>query len=229
VTARWEELARAAKRDECLGEDERMNEVREVDVEEIMRRIRENIHRRSGPAGAPPRGKSAAPFDDGQVAVDLECLHSGYDIEHVPFSSHRRIVGPLVVAIKKALRKLLKPLVDRQVAYNAANMRVTMHIAEWIEALDDQYVLASSQIEALERGHAELQELMSRTQLDVQEIESNFLNRARLELRQEILAAQSQALQEMGAALRTEVLAAQSQAFQEMRTEPRAETPAVQS
>jgi hypothetical protein len=173
-----------------------MNEVREVDVEQIMRRIRENVRQKRGAEALPPRDTRASPFDDGQGAVDFAHLGSSYDIKHVPLSSHRSLVGPLVVAIKKALRMLLTPILDRQVAYNAANVRVTAHLREWIEALDGQYALIRGQIEILERSRAE-------AQLEVRELESR-LTSARLELRQEILAAQSQAFEAMRAELRAE-------------------------
>lgn len=209
--------------------DEVMSEVREIDVEAIMRRIRDKISQQNGPEGPTRRQRRGSPFDDGQGAVDFDCLRSGYDIQHVPLSSHRRIVGRLVVAVKKALRKLLMPFLGRQVAYNAANMRVATHLREWMEALDSQCALVSRQIDSLERSRVELEQLASRIQVELQEIESNFLAHARLELRQEMVAAQSQALREMGADLRAWILAAQSPALQAMRAELRAEVLAAQS
>ena len=47
----------------------------------------------------------------------------GYDINDVSLVSHRRILGSLVLATKKVVRKLLAPILERQVAYNAASTR----------------------------------------------------------------------------------------------------------
>ena len=157
-----------------------MDQTQEIDVEQVMRRIREHIHRRRAAEGYPTPEKRAFPFDDGQTAADFAYLHSGYNIQHVSFASHRRILGPLVVAVKKALRKLLTPILERQSAYNAASARVTTHIRDSIEALNRQHALVSEQIETFERRQADVL----------------------FKLREEILAAQSQALQEMHSQLR---------------------------
>jgi hypothetical protein len=207
-----------------LGEDEVMDQAQEIDVEQIMGRIRENIRRRRGAEGHPTSGKHTSPFDDGQAAADFAYLHSGYDIQHVSFVSHRRILGPLVVAVKKALRKLLTPILERQIAYNAASVRVTTHIKDWIDTLDRQHALIGEQMETLERRRAELEDMTSRTQVEVRTVEAGFRDlrdNALLKLRQELLAAQSQALHDMHAQLRQELLAAQSQALHDMHAQLR--------
>lgn len=148
-----------------------MSEVPGIDVEQIMRRIREDLRQRKGAEGLPPVQKRASPFDDGQGAVDFAYLGTGQDIQDVPIASHRRLVGPLLVTLKKVFRKLLTPYLDRQVAYNAANARVTRYLAEWMEELDGQYARVTRQVETLERGRVELQELTSRARRELQEIE----------------------------------------------------------
>ena len=170
-----------------------MDQAQEIDVEQIMRRIRENVRRRRVAEGHPTSEKHVLPFGDGQAAADFADLHFGYDIQHVSLPSHRRIVGPLVVAAKQVLRKLLTPILERQSAYNAAGVRVTTHIRDWIETLARQQALVSEQLETLERKQAEFQDAMSRTQVESEN--------AQFKLREEIFAAQSQALHEMHTAL----------------------------
>ena len=181
-----------------------MGEVQEIDVEQIMDRIRENIRRRRGAAGDSPASENhLSPFDSGQAAADLAYLHSGCDVRNVSFVSHRGVIGPLVVAAKKALRKLLTPILDRQVAYNAASARVTTHLKEWVGTLDRQQAQAvqavNTQMQALERSQARLRDealdVQARLRAEVLALESR--------LRQEVLATQSQ--------LREDVLATQSQ------------------
>lgn len=181
-----------------------MDEAQEIDVEQIMRRIRENIRRRRDAEGHPTSEKHTSPFDDGQAAADFAYLHSGYNIQHVSFASHRWLIGPLLVAVKKTLRKLLTPILERQTAYNAANGRVTTHIKDWIDSLDRQHALVSEQMETLERRRVELQDMASRTQVELRKVESDFRDlrdTLHSQFRQEA-AAQSQALQEMHAQLR---------------------------
>jgi hypothetical protein len=72
------------------------------------------------------------------MAADLASLHSGYDIYHVHLTSHRKIVGSFIVFVKKLLQTLLTPFFERQVAYNAANVRVATFLKEQIDALGQQ-------------------------------------------------------------------------------------------
>jgi len=192
-----------------------MGEVQEIDVEQIMDRIRENIRRRRGAAGDSPTSENLlSPFDSGQAAADLAYLHSGHDIRNASFVSHRGAVGPLVVAAKKALRKLLTPILDRQVAHNAASARVTTHLKEWVGTLDRRQAQAvqavNTQMQALERSQAQLRDevldAQARLRAEVLALES--------QLREEVLATQSQ--------LREDVLAAQSRLREEVAAQSRA-------
>ena len=127
-------------------EDAVMNEVQEIDVEQIMERIRENIRRRRSAGDIPTPEHDTSPFLHGQVAADLDYLHSGYDINNMPLVSHRRILGSFVLVTKKVIRKLLAPILERQVAYNAASARVATALTDW--------VVAQGQIsDALRRRH----------------------------------------------------------------------------
>ena len=110
--------------------------MQEIDVEQLMERIRANVRRRRS-VEEPRPSNLVSPFDSGQSAADLTFLHSAYDVRNIPFVSHRGGFGPLVVAAKKILRKLLTPILERQVGYNAANARVTTHMKEWIQTLED--------------------------------------------------------------------------------------------
>src|SRR6266542_2416761 len=203
-----------------------MGEVQEIDVEQIMDRIRENIRRRRGATGDSPASEShLSPFDSGQAAADLAYLHSGYEIRNISFVSHRRVVGPLIVAAKKALRKLLTPILERQVLYNAASTRVTTHLKEWVATLDRQQAQAvqavNTQMQALERSQAQLRDevldVQARLRAEVLALESRLrqeLLATQSQLREDVLATQSQLREDALAAhsqLREDALAAQSQ------------------
>jgi O-antigen chain-terminating methyltransferase len=118
----------------------------EVDLEEIMQRVREGVQR-GGRVGTSSTSEThISPFEEGQAGVDLACLHTIYDIQDVGFASHRGILAPIVVTAKKIVRKLLAPILSRQVSYNSANTRVVTHIKDWLGALQRDH-------RALQRDH----------------------------------------------------------------------------
>ncbi|MGA2757761.1 MAG: methyltransferase domain-containing protein [Solirubrobacteraceae bacterium] len=68
------------------------------------------------------------------LAGDAGHLHRAFDLTAVPVSSRRRLSGRAVVALKRALRRLLFPLLDVQSSVNAANARVVTFLLEQAEA-----------------------------------------------------------------------------------------------
>src|SRR5919202_1866754 len=112
-----------------------MDDVQQVDVKEIMEQIRKKIRtRQQGLSHADP----ANALSDGPVASDLACPQSRYDIYHIHFTSHRKGLGRLVVLAKQALRKLLTPILERQLAYNAANTRIASHLCKQVAGVLQQ-------------------------------------------------------------------------------------------
>jgi O-antigen chain-terminating methyltransferase len=110
-------------------------ETPEIDVEKVMEQIRKNVRKRR--QGLPP-SKAASPLPPDQVAADLTSLHRGNDIYPLHFTSHRGVLGRLVVLAKKMLQQLLTPILERQLAYNAANTRVTSALWEQVATLRQQ-------------------------------------------------------------------------------------------
>jgi hypothetical protein len=80
-----------------------------------------------------PDGGSQQP---GLIAADVALLHASYDTQRVDLTSHRSILGPVIVLAKRIVRQLLTPVLARQVAYNAANARVTSYLAEGAGVLE---------------------------------------------------------------------------------------------
>lgn len=146
-----------------------MDELQEIDVEQIMEQIRENIRRRRIAVGegfsppderaginpAPTPSRSPVPSSDGRVAADLASLHSSYDIYHIHLTSHRKTVGPFIVFLKKILQKLLTPILTRQVAYNAANVRVATYLKEQIDGLGQHLARFQEQQQEIQTAHAQ--------------------------------------------------------------------------
>jgi O-antigen chain-terminating methyltransferase len=170
---------------------ERQGETPEIDVTALMEEIRARIRRRQ-PELSPPDTASPRPNDS--VATDVAALQSDYDIYHLHFTSHRRVLGRLVVLAKRLLRQLLTPILERQLAYNAANARVAAYLYQRLDELPQQ--------------RAALQALSER--LDgVQQQQTAALRALRAELLEqlaEMVTGQLQALREQ-----------QARGFQELR------------
>jgi 2-polyprenyl-3-methyl-5-hydroxy-6-metoxy-1,4-benzoquinol methylase len=117
-----------------------MDDVQQIDVKELMEQIREKMRKRqqeffhSSPADA---------LSNDPVAADLASLQSSYDIYHIHFTSHRKGLGWLVVLVKQALRKLLTPILKRQLAFNKANTRIASHLCKQVAGVLQQQAVTS--------------------------------------------------------------------------------------
>ncbi len=89
------------------------------------------------------------------VAGDLGHLHAAHDLRKLPNVSNRRLLGPLVVRARRALRQGLHPLPEAQSVWNGANARV-------ITFLLRQLAAQARTVESLERQLAELQDELRR-------------------------------------------------------------------
>ena len=107
-----------------------MNDVQEINVDELMAQIRENFpnQQRTAAVGA------TIPSSNGLVAAELSSLQSSREIRYFHLTSHRKLLGLFVLLAKKVVRQLLTPSLERQSAYNTANIRLTAHLWEHAEA-----------------------------------------------------------------------------------------------
>ena len=112
-----------------------MDEVQQINVEEITGQIREKI--RTAQQGL-SHSDAASPLAGAPVNADLASLRSSYDIYHIHFTSHRKGVGRFVVLAKQVLRKLMTPILERQLAYNAANIHIISSLYKQVEGLLQQ-------------------------------------------------------------------------------------------
>jgi len=141
-------------------------EGREIDIEELMERMRESVRQRRSASSVPP-------FDRDQTAADFEYLRTGYDIGDVSFVSHRPVLGLFAVTIKKVLRKLLTPVLARQTAYNAANARVIAGITAWFEQQAEALGTINDRLDVVERSQIRLREDVSEIHVQLRELRDN--------------------------------------------------------
>ena len=123
-----------------------MDDVQPVDVKEIMEQIREKIRKRQQGLS---HSDHANALSDGPIAADLACLQSSYNISHIHFTSHRKGLGWLVVLAKQVLRKLLTPILERQLAYNAANTRIANHLCKQVAGVLQQQAATSQALQEI--------------------------------------------------------------------------------
>ena len=184
-----------------------VDEPGDIDVEQLLTRIREDIGRRRSAADGPDQLGSAWSLDPNQVAADFVKLRSVVEPQTVPLSSHRRLLGPFIVAVKTLVRKLLTPSLEAQATFNATSIGLMAQIKGAVEALDRRQ--AAAERDARERAYA-----VSRLANEVA-----ILKRAESRV-QEVLAAQSEQIQALAAQLHQRVtleLEAQSRALQSTR------------
>lgn len=110
----------------------------------IAERLRESA------AASTPRFEGLSPE---RVAAlkggDIALIEAAGDLVSLPISSHRALSGSALVALKRALRRLLHPLPEAQSRANAANARVATLLLHQL----------AEQARAIERLEAELAEL----------------------------------------------------------------------
>jgi ubiquinone/menaquinone biosynthesis C-methylase UbiE len=100
----------------------------------------------------PPRHKA-----EGRVVADLITLRRAANLSGVRFTSHRRLWGGTVILLKRILRRLLTPILERQSAYNQANAQLVAYLHDQISLLKQELnVLRQQHVEALHRQYPDL-------------------------------------------------------------------------
>jgi O-antigen chain-terminating methyltransferase len=140
--------------------------VEEIDVDALMSRIRDNVEKRRREGEPPAPVAPEAPPPGEALAEDVAILHQTWDVYNAPLTSPRLGVGTVVTLAKRGLRRLLAPLIGRQVAYNAAACRAIDAVLEQLRAQ-----AAADQARRRERDdlRAELGELRDEARARVEE------------------------------------------------------------
>lgn|GEM_PF-832671 len=107
-----------------------------IDKQRILEQMRQSLGPRRylavSPKPAIDRSVSTPPDE---LAEDLELLQTGFDIYQVTIKAHSKVLGPIVVALRKLARKLLRPVIEKQISYNAANVRVVRGLRQEVHNL----------------------------------------------------------------------------------------------
>ncbi len=124
------------------------------EVEQVAGELRASIRRAQVPRSRSGEARitiSSATFEpDGAMDPDLAVMHSTYDIASAPFTSHRKVLGRLIIFIKNLARELLVQLLARQSAYNGAAVRVIGHRTHKLGSLEAEHARMAQRLAALE-------------------------------------------------------------------------------
>jgi SAM-dependent methyltransferase len=119
----------------------------EADVAEIMRQVREQAGRQRQKFAL---SSATNPRRNSQTAEDLSFLQKSQDISQIRFSSHRKVVGDIIVFAKRVLQQLLTPILERQSSYNAINARLVAYLCERMTGIEEQVASALESMRAEE-------------------------------------------------------------------------------
>jgi len=125
----------------------------EINVEEIMEKIRENIRRRQAAGEVSSdsdsviasTSKNCHPDPDDAIQRDISDINANGDIHNNSYviSSHNPYIGKLLVKgrtlVHGEVRRYVDPIIYRQNGFNASTVRILNHTSQKIEELNQNY------------------------------------------------------------------------------------------
>ncbi len=217
--------------------------VEEVNVEEIMRKIRENISKRKEQGTYPPQPdaatqqlisnqKQAMGEIRGEIADDLLNLNINCDIQNNSYviSSHRPFVGKGLVKgremVHGEVRRYVDPMVFKQISFNQNAAKVLNHAAHRLSSIEntigdletkDQHFLEPKSLrQQLKETNERLSQVEKETDERLLEVEDR-LEALKQQINDEI--AVNRKMYEMADQVRTNVNMLLSQLKKEIREE----------
>lgn len=156
------------------------------DVEQIVARIRETLRAEHGDPssqgvtsgnglttsgnGAVSSGLPSGPPSlaaEHEVAADIRTLHASHDLSRGRAPSHRRLLGPLIDAGRRAVERVLAPILAQQATYNAAACRVVSQAVARLDAIAAQGVRTARAVSAQDERADDLAERLAAQQVAV--------------------------------------------------------------
>ncbi|MCC3405732.1 MAG: hypothetical protein JGK17_09100 [Microcoleus sp. PH2017_10_PVI_O_A] len=112
-------------------------EYEEIPTQQIIDKLRQTLEPRIGIAEPLLSARANSTIAQNEDDEDIALLKAGFDIYNIPITSYQRRLGSAVIAARKIVRKLLKPVLDRQVIYNFANTRVVQTLSTQLQKLQE--------------------------------------------------------------------------------------------
>jgi hypothetical protein len=120
----------------------------EIPTQQIIDRLRQTLEPRIGIADLPISGTENSAIAQNEDDEDIALLKAGFDIYNIPITSYQRRLGSAVIAVRKIVRKLLRPVLERQVIYNFANTRVVQTLSIQLQKLQENQQSLEKKIQA---------------------------------------------------------------------------------
>ncbi|WP_440945412.1 methionine biosynthesis protein MetW [Methanosarcina sp. T3] len=153
----------------------------EINVEEIMRKIRENISERKGSGffpeknmGYPQRGPfTESSLGGSNIQRDLEYLNSNWDIQNNSYfiSSHRSVVGKFLIKgrelVHGEVRRYVDPVIWKQTEFNGSTVRLFNDAADRFTSFDRKIEQLQSEMDSnIEELRPELENKIEKLRLE---------------------------------------------------------------
>lgn len=120
----------------------------EIPTQQIIDKLRQTLEPRIGIAESSQSGNTNSAIALDAEDEDIALLKSGFDIYNIPITSYQRRLGSVVITVRKIVRKLLRPVLERQVIYNFANTRVVQTLNNQLQKLHENQKILDREINA---------------------------------------------------------------------------------
>jgi hypothetical protein len=120
----------------------------EIPTKQIIDKLRQTLEPRIGIAEPSLRGRENSAIARDEDDEDIALLKAGFDIYNIPITSYQRRLGSAVIAVRKIVRKLLRPVLERQVIYNFANTRVVQTLSIQLQKLQENQQTLEKKIQS---------------------------------------------------------------------------------
>jgi 2-polyprenyl-3-methyl-5-hydroxy-6-metoxy-1,4-benzoquinol methylase len=168
----------------CMAKTENMDiEIRdkEIDVEEIMRKIQDNVKKRKIADIEHLDINKIPETPVYNIKQDLESVKANLDIENRAYniSSHRKVLGPFLVGGRKLVHGEIKRYVDltilRQKEFNESAARVLDYLSREVPEIKEQLTEQKTNMRSLSREVPEIKEQINEhIDLDYFKFENKF-------------------------------------------------------
>lgn len=125
-----------------------MDDLQGIDVERIVQQIQEKVRERQ--ANTLPTA-IAHPANE-QLTADIAALHSLGNPFRIEFTSHRKVLGRLIILAKAGLRRLLTPLLEQQLAYNTTSARTISQLCVQLQEMHQLQLKEMHRLQILLEG-----------------------------------------------------------------------------
>ena len=120
----------------------------EIPTQQIIDKLRQTLEPRMGIAEPSLAGRENSAIARDEDDEDIALLKAGFDIYNIPITSYQRRLGSAVIAVRKIVRKLLRPVLERQVIYNFANTRVVQTLSIQLQKLQENQQTLEKKIQS---------------------------------------------------------------------------------